>query len=155
MPTATEPKRKPGRPGHPSGELRNKPIRITLNQASVELSIDRTALHKKLVAISEYPGPDGKYSLTQVCAAKYGHYELERTRKMREDADRVSAENAQARGQLVDIDMVIAYCQGIGLSLRQVITSSLHLDPDTKRDALLEIEDLFNRDAIKAATRGE
>lgn len=147
-------KRKPGRP---KGSRKQKteeekihhfnPMRWSMNQAALEFDMDKGAISKRLRALSLECGDDGKFSTAQICAAKYNDLELERARKVREDADGSALDNAKRRKELGEVRLFLHFLAEVGAAIKQHIVAS-SMTPEEMQDAQDELAILFNAKEI-------
>ncbi len=110
-------------------------IRWSLAMAAAEFGLGPKTVATRVKAAGIVPGKDGRFSTAEIHGAICGDYEKERTRKMKEDADKAALENAVARGQLVDKGDFMKRFEGIYAEMRQGILGSAM--PDSDKDALL------------------
>lgn len=124
-----------------------KTARWTLATAAFEFGIDRAALAKRLRALGIEPGADGCYSTLQVCSARFGNLEMERTRKAREDADAAERENKIANRELCYLHNVIKLVEDVAIGIRQLILAS-KVSKQDQDDLLAELKALFDNNTI-------
>lgn len=99
------------------------------------MSLDFIA--RELRAKSILPGPDGKWSIMDFCRIKYGDKELHAIRNASAQADARELQNAKERGELIERVAVIAFCEQLGLVIRQLILSS-SMPEEEKEQILVE-----------------
>lgn len=127
----------------PAAERKFSELRWTIEGAASEFNIDRRTLAKRLKTEGILPGDDDRFSTADICAAKYGDYEKERTRKMKEDADNMALENAKARGELISLPDYLKTSEEIAARHKQRIMGLAI--PDADKDALLsDIAELYS-----------
>lgn len=112
-----------------------EPVRWTIEGAASEFGLNPRTVATRLKAEGILPGKDKRFATADIHRAICGDYEKERTRKMKEDADRAARENAAGRGELLDKQDFVKRFEAIYTGIRQRILSSGLLGPD--KDALL------------------
>lgn len=111
--------------------------------ASAEFGPDRRTIATRIRAAGVLPGPDGKFSTADVSGAIYGDYEIQRARKMAEDADAQALANARTRHELIDKADFMHRWETIYAAMRQKILT--FPAPDAEKDALLaDLEQLHH-----------
>ncbi len=126
-------------------------IRWTLEMGSSEFGIDRKTITKRAKTSGIIAGEDGKYSTSDLAAAIFGSMHGETLRKVREEADKLALQNQRERNELVEADLVIKFCNGIGVVLRQKLLAS-SMSTDEKDELLAEIRKLFDAGTVTEQT---
>jgi len=111
-------------------------VKWSIHQASVEFDIDHGALTKRLKALSIDPNDEGRFSTMQICAAKYGDYDMERSRKVKEDADGSALDNAKKRNELGEVRQFILFLAEVASAIKQHVNASSM--PQQEQDDLNE-----------------
>ena len=82
---------------------RVRAIRWTLKGASSEFGIHPATLAKRIKTQGVEKGNDGRFSTKQICSAVFGDIDSEKLRLVREQADKFALDNAERRGDLIDL----------------------------------------------------
>ena len=77
----------------------------------------------------------------------YGDIRGEQLRKTKEEADKLALANHRQRNELVETSLVIKFCQGIGIVIRQKLLASSMTD-DEKDELLGELRKLFEAGTV-------
>lgn len=122
-------------------------IRWTIELAASEFGLDRRTLTSRIRQLGLEPGKDRKFSTRDIAAAVFGDYDAERIRKTKEEADKLALANARERGELCEVSRVIAFCQGVGVVLRQKILGSSLMESE-KDELLLDLRKKFDAGTV-------
>lgn len=117
----------------------HKPIRWTIERAAREFGIDRRTLSNRLTVIGAQ-AEDGTFSTVQICDAKYGDYDAERTEKTREEKLKLIRERQRDEKQLLPANEVRLAFEKLAAALKSEILSSMHLLPDEKDSILKSLQ---------------
>lgn len=121
----------------------HNPIEWTVERAQAEFGHDRRTISSRLRQLGIKPEHDGgRYSTKQICAAIYGDYELERIRKIREEADNFALDNAQTRRELIDLAALCRETEPIFTLLKQRVMN-LPVDRALKDELCNDIANLL------------
>ena|SRR5271166_5171463 len=115
-----------------------KPIRWTINQASMEFGVERKTLTSKLRGLEAQPADDGRYSTLQIDAAIHGDSDAEKLRLLQEQFRKLKLENDRKSGEQVDKEMVFKAYEGVFICLRQTILGSNMTDAE-KAECLAQL----------------
>ena len=141
----------------PSGYARGsfgKPVRWSIEQASIEFSIDNKTLAQRLRRGGVMPGKDKKYSTAQICAQVYGDAKLEQLRGFEKDNALKDIDLAKARNEVVPMDGVFQTMSNMLFSIRRLILMS-PLPKETQDGILKELEGLKASDFVTEAVNGK
>lgn len=127
---------------------RRKVIRWTIPEAASEFDIHAATLAKRIKVASIEPGPDGKWSTAQVCAAVFGDMDSEKLREVRHKANLLELEEKEKRRQLVPIEDVGRAWDSFVIALRQAIWNFDAQEADRRR-WLAELRDLKPEDYLR------
>jgi hypothetical protein len=114
-------------------------IKWAVETAATEFDINPRTLRKRLKQLDIKPGPGGKYTTKQICAAVFGDIDGERLRLVREQADCQAIENAQARRELINVNELVPRVTAFTSAIRERILSNPKLDENEKDKVLLEL----------------
>ena len=126
-----------------------------MEQAASEFGINPRTLTNRLKTNGIIPNEkDKRYSTQQICKAVFGDIDVERLRKLTEEADKLALDNEKTRGGLVEIEAVYKHFQGLFVALRsRLLASSL---TDEEKDELLgDLRKLKAGDFSKSMRVGE
>jgi len=115
----------------------HKSIRWTKEQAASEFTINPRTLSNRLRQHGIEPGEDRKFSTTDICRAVFGDIDGEKLRLTREQADKLSLENAIARGDLITVKEAAQRMGKFFTSARQRVLSNPKLD-EKEKDHILD-----------------
>ncbi len=134
---------------------KRKVIRWTIPEAASEFDLHANTLSKRLKTASIEPGPDGRWSTAQICAAVYGDMDGEKLREVRHRANLLELEEKEKLRQLLPAADVERVWGGIMVAIRQSIWNCDAPEIDRRRwlDELkaLKIEDYLTKDTHEEA----
>ncbi len=111
--------------------------------AVAEFGIDAKTLAKRMRAIGIEKGRDGCYSTKDICAAVFGDIDAEKLREVKERADKLALENAEKRGELVDVRALADAMNRPLAAMRQRIASAVELLPEEREELGRDIQKLY------------
>jgi hypothetical protein len=120
-------------------------VRWTLRDAESEFPLGRDALARRLSESGELPGEDGKFSTKQICGVVYSDQEMQRTRQLKEQADRLEIENSKLRGKLIPVDEALIVLRRYCFAVRQKILAMEATD-ESKNALISEINRMATAD---------
>lgn len=82
--------------------VKHKPIRWTIERASIEFGTSPPTLGKALSQASIGPASDGTYTTRQICEGLFGSMHVEKIRTQHELARKLELENAATTASVVD-----------------------------------------------------
>jgi len=114
-------------------------IRWTKNLAVAEFGIAEKTLTGRLRKHGIQPDKDGRYSTSQICKAIFSDIDSEKLRLIREQADKVALENANARRELIPAaEFREVVTKGLGAMLT-AINSASNLEREDKDKIIKEL----------------
>lgn len=136
----------------PHGHARasfGKPVRWSIEQASIEFSIDNKTLAQRLRRANVLPAKDKKFSTAQIAGAVYGDHKLELIRGAQVDREMREIELSKMRGETILVADVKPTLDNIHRAIRRIILASKlsHAEQDA---ALREIASLKASDIENA-----
>lgn len=115
-------------------------LRWTLGQAAGEFAIHRDTLHKRLVALSQNPGEDEKYSTGQITAAVFGDLAGEKLGKAKADREKAEIEAAKAKGEVILASDAEMMWSDVAVRVRSEIERADFLNDDQKERLLKALQ---------------
>lgn len=118
-----------------------KLIRWGVETAATEFGINPRTLSSRIRTAGLEAGKDGKFSTAQIASAVYGDIDGEKLRLTKEQADKLAIENAESRGTLISVEVLIPRLEKVLASARQRILSNVKLDDEEKDKLILELRE--------------
>jgi|SRR6516165_286581 len=115
--------------------LKHKPIRWTIERASIEFGTSPPTLGKALSQAGIRQASDGRYSTQEICQGLFGSLHLEKVRTQRALARKLEHANAATTGSMLDRSALSAAFAQLADALQQVVASS-NLDRRSQEDFL-------------------
>ena len=126
-------------------------IRLSGHAAAMEFSINKETFLKRAKQLGVLPGEDNKWSISDAAKVKFTSYEVERSRKMKADADISEHTARELQGELIQRQAVMDFCEGLAVIIRQKILGSTM--PDNEKDEILkETSNLLDEGIITKRT---
>ncbi len=122
-------------------------FRWTFESAGAEFGLDRRVVATRAKTAGIEAGKDGKYSTHDIARAIFGDIQGEVLRKTREEADKLALANQKERNQLIEAPLVVKFCSGIGVVIRQKLLAS-SMTTDEKDELLAELKKLFDAGTV-------
>jgi hypothetical protein len=103
---------------------KKKPIRWSIQQASIEFGTSPPTLGKALAQASIAPAADGTYTTRQICEGLFGSMHLEKIRTQRELARKLELENAITTARVLNRAELEKVFSQLADALQQVVRNS-------------------------------
>lgn len=123
-------------------------LRLTLGAACANWNINERTLSKRLKVSGIAPGPDRKFSVSQINAAVYGDMDGARLQKEQALAEKYRLQVEELKGELVRIDTVYRVWENLAISAREIVRGSSLSDTE-KEDFLRQFRNLRKEDLVK------
>src|SRR5262245_37565021 len=114
---------------------KKKPIRWSIQQASIEFGTSPPTLGRALAQAGIQPAADGTYSTKEICQGLFGSMHLEKIRTQRALAEKLEMENAIARASVLNRAALETSFAQLADGIQQVVKNS-NLDRRSQEDFL-------------------
>jgi hypothetical protein len=133
---------------------KKKPIKWTIQQASIEFGTSPPTLGKALAQASIAPAADGTYSTQEICQALFGLMHQEKLATQKEIREKLQLENQITRGQMLSRSELAKALALIADAMTSRIAAS-ELSRSAKEDLLKDLSSipLMLRDVAHAQSR--
>lgn len=124
------------------------PIRWNLLKAQKEFGVSRDVLKTKLDQAGEQPGEDSCYGTPQIIKAIFTDAKAERVRLTREQADKVSLDNAQTRREQAPMAQVEKVWTAWAIGIRDAVRDQ-EITAEQKQNILAAVRDVDPEEYFK------
>ena len=124
------------------------PIQWSLNFAQTEFDVHRDTLKTRLTQQGEVPDAEGFYTTKQILKALFTDAKAERIRLTREQADKVSLDNAQTRREQAPMLQVEKVWTGWAIGIRDAVRDQ-EITQEQKQNILAAVRDIDPEEYFK------
>jgi phage terminase Nu1 subunit (DNA packaging protein) len=120
-----------------------KEMRWNKELAASEFGINPRTLTDRIRKYGILAGKDKKFSTRDICSAVFGDIDAEKLREVKERADKLALENAEHRGELVDVKRLAEAMNRPLSAMRSRIASAVELLPEEREELGRDIQKLY------------